>query len=60
MVRAVGEDSFQPRIGFQTRYGIIANPYSSTLANGDAKAGKGLGQGENEYFRKFAVANLRG
>lgn len=60
MVRAVGEDSFQPRIGFQTRYGIIANPYSSTLANGNAKAGKGLGQGENEYFRKFAVANLRG
>jgi hypothetical protein len=60
MVRAVGEDSFQPRIGFQTRYGIIANPYSSTLANGSTKAGKGLGQGENEYFRKFAVANLTG
>lgn len=60
MVRAVAEDSFQPRIGFQTRYGIIANPYSSTLANGSAKAGKGLGQGENEYFRKFAVANLTG
>jgi hypothetical protein len=60
MVRAVGEDSFQPRIGFQTRYGVIANPYSSTLPNGDAKAGKGLGQGENEYFRKFAVANLTG
>jgi hypothetical protein len=60
MVRAVGEDSFQPRIGFQTRYGVIANPYSSTLANGDAKAGKGLGQGENDYFRKMAVANLTG
>jgi len=60
MVRAVGEDSFQPRIGFATRYGIIANPYSSTLANGSAKAGKGLGQGENEYFIKFAVQNLTG
>lgn len=60
MVRAVGEDSFQPRIGFATRYGVIANPFSSTLANGNAKAGKGLGQGENEYFRKFAVANLTG
>lgn len=60
MVRAVGEDSFQPRIGFQTRYGVIANPFSSTLANGSAKAGQGLGQGENEYFRKFAVANLTG
>lgn len=60
MYRAVGEDSFQPRIGFQTRYGVIANPFESTLANGDAKAGKGLGQGENSYFRKFAVSNLQG
>lgn len=60
MVRAVGEDSFQPRIGFQTRYGVKANPFSSTLANGSQKAGAGLGQGENEYFRKFAVANLKG
>lgn len=60
MVRAVGEDSFQPRLGFATRYGIIANPFSSTLANGSSKSGKGLGQGENEYFRKFRVANLTG
>lgn len=60
MVRAVGEDSFQPRIGFATRYGVIANPFSSTLANGSAKAGAGLGQGENEYFRKFAVSSLTG
>jgi hypothetical protein len=60
MYRAVGEDSFQPRIGFQTRYGVIANPFESTLANGSAKAGAGLGQGENSYFRKFAVSNLTG
>lgn len=60
MVRATGEDSFQPRIGFSTRYGIIANPFSSTLANGTSKPGKGLGQGENEYFRKFACVNLQG
>ena len=60
MYRAVGEDSFQPRIGFQTRYGVIANPFESTLANGSTKAGKGLGQGENSYFRKFAVGNLQG
>mgnify|MGYP001147171844 CR=1 FL=1 len=60
MVRATGEDSFQPRVGFSTRYGIIANPFSSTLANGTSKAGKGLGQGENEYFRKFICANLQG
>ena len=60
MVRATGEDSFQPRIGFATRYGVIANPFSSTLANGDTKAGKGLGQGENDYFRKFAISNING
>lgn len=60
MYRAVGEDSFQPRIGFQTRYGMIANPFESTLANGSSKAGNGLGQGENGYFRKFAVQNLTG
>lgn len=60
MVRATGPDSFQPRIGFATRYGVIANPFASTLANGDAKAGKGLGQGENPYFRKFRVEKIRG
>jgi hypothetical protein len=60
MVRAVGEDSFQPRIGFATRYGIIANPYESTNADGSAVAGKGLGQGENGYFRKFRVENVAG
>jgi len=60
MVRATAEDSFQPRIGFQTRYGVIANPFESTLANGSAKSGKGLGQGENSYFRKFRVANIQG
>lgn len=60
MVRATAEDSFQPRIGFQTRYGIKANPFVAKLANGNNKAGEGLGQGENEYFRKFAVRNLQG
>lgn len=60
MVRATGEDSFQPRIGFATRYGIVANPFESTLANGSTKPGKGLGQGENNYWRKFMVANVTG
>lgn len=60
MYRAVGEDSFQPRLGFATRYGVIANPYESTLPNGDAVAGKGLGQGENRYFRKMRVLNITG
>jgi hypothetical protein len=59
MYRAVGEDSFAPKIGFASRYGIIANPYEHNDAAG-ARAGKGLGQGENRYYRKFAVANLTG
>jgi hypothetical protein len=59
MYRAVGEDSFAPKIGFASRYGIIANPYEHNDASG-ARAGKGLGQGENRYYRKFAVSNLTG
>lgn len=60
MVRATGEDSFQPRLGFQTRYGLVANPYSATKIGGGSKTGNGLGQGENEYFRKFKVSSLTG
>lgn len=63
MVRAVGEDSFQPKIGFKTRYGIVANPFAALVGGGtinQEKAGKGLGQGENPYFRKFQVTNLNG
>lgn len=59
MYRAVGEDTFSPKIGFASRYGIIANPYEHNDKDG-ARPGKGLGQGENRYFRKFAVANLTG
>jgi hypothetical protein len=57
MYRAIGEDSFQPRIGIATRYGVVANPFSANTASGE-KAGKGLGQGENPYYRKFAVSGL--
>jgi hypothetical protein len=59
MYRAVGEDSFAPKIAFARRYGIIANPNEHNDASG-ARAGKGLGQGENRYYRKFAVASLTG
>ncbi len=59
MYRATGEDNFSPKIGFATRYGVVANPFESNTISG-AKAGKGLGQGENGYYRKFAVANIRG
>jgi len=56
MVRAIGQDTFQPKIGFKTRYGIVANPFATTTADGtigsfgDAKA--------NIYYRFVAVTNL--
>lgn len=59
MVRAVGEDSFQPKIGFKTRYGIVANPFATIAAkDGPVGAQTGLGNNENFYYRKFVVANL--
>ena len=56
MVRAVGQDSFQPRIGFKTRYGLVANPF----AEGDA-TNQGLGRlkvNSNRYYRRVQVLNL--
>jgi hypothetical protein len=56
MVRAVGENSFQPKIGFKTRYGIVANPF----AEGDA-TNQGLGRlkvNSNRYYRRVRVDNL--
>jgi hypothetical protein len=56
MVRAVGENSFQPKIGFKTRYGLVANPF----AEGDASS-QGLGRlqiNANRYYRRVAVKNL--
>ncbi len=46
MVRATGEDTFQPKIGFKTRYGIVANPFTS------------LDRDDNVYYRKVKVDNL--
>ena len=56
MVRAVGQDTFQPKIGFKTRYGIVANPFATADANGVA-ARLGSGDG-NKYYRFVAVTNL--
>lgn len=55
MVRAVGENSFQPKIGFKTRYGMVANPF----ARGGAAANDGgLVANTNVYYRRVAIANL--
>ena len=54
MVRAVGEQTFQPKIGFKTRYGMTANPFAegSTVGGGD------LDPGKNVYYRRVQVINL--
>jgi hypothetical protein len=55
MVRAVGENSFQPKIGFKTRYGMVANPF----ARGSAAANDGsLVANTNVYYRRVSIANL--
>ncbi|MNP56792.1 Major capsid protein Gp23 [compost metagenome] len=59
LYRTVGETTFNPIIGFATRYGVVANPFASHTASG-AKSGLGLGQGENQYFRKMKVTNITG
>jgi len=53
MVRAVGQDSFQPRIGFKTRYGMVANPFATSA--GDGVIGF---SNKNIYYRRFAITNL--
>ena len=56
MVRAVGENTFQPKIGFKTRYGMVANPFATSTdfeTAGSASTG-------NQYYRLFAVSNLHG
>ena len=53
MVRAVGQDTFQPKIGFKTRYGMVANPFATSAGDGAlAFANK------NIYYRRIAITNL--
>ena len=54
MVRAVGENSFQPKIGFKTRYGMVSNPFANGLAQGSGA----LTANANVYYRKVTIANL--
>ncbi len=54
MVRAVGENSFQPKIGFKTRYGIVANPFAEGTEQGLGR----LRLNANRYYRRVAVKNL--
>jgi hypothetical protein len=54
MVRAVGENSFQSKIGFKTRYGIVANPFAQGLTQGNGA----LVANSNVYYRRVSVTNL--
>ena len=54
MVRAVGENSFQPKIGFKTRYGLVANPFAEGTTQGQGR----LLVNANRYYRRVAVKNL--
>jgi len=54
MVRAVGENTFQPKIGFKTRYGMVANPF----AEGTTQSLGALSVNANRYYRRVAVKNL--
>ena len=58
MVRAVGENSFQPKIGFKTRYGIAANPFHTGTVAAGADGAISISSATNKYYRKVKVANL--
>jgi hypothetical protein len=56
MYKAVSDETFQPKIGFKTRYGLVANPFAEGLTKGNGA----LNANRNTYFRRVAVKNLQG
>jgi len=54
MVRAVGQDTFQPKIGFKTRYGMVSNPFAEGTTQGLGR----ITAGSNRYYRRVKVQNL--
>ena len=54
MVRAVGENTFQPKIGFKTRYGLVANPFAEGTEQGLGR----LKVNQNRYYRRVQIKNL--
>ena len=54
MVRAVGQDTFQPKIGFKTRYGMVANPFAEGTTQGLGR----ITASSNRYYRRVKVLNL--
>ena len=59
MVRAVGQDSFQPKIGFKTRYGMVQNPFATTNGLGALDVAGAVAAGDqNVYYRRVKVTNI--
>src|SRR5210317_1489087 len=58
MVRAVGQDTFQPKIGFKTRYGLVANPFAGASASSAITQDGLTSANANRYYRKVQIANL--
>jgi hypothetical protein len=59
MVRAVGQDSFQPKIGFKTRYGMVQNPFATTRGTGVLDvSGAVAAADQNMYYRRVKVTNI--
>ncbi len=54
MVRAVGQDTFQPKIGFKTRYGMVANPFAEGTDQGLGR----IKANSNRYYQRVTVTNL--
>ena len=59
MVRAVGQNSFQPKIGFKTRYGMVQNPFATSAGTGALdNSGAVAATAQNEYYRRVKVTNI--
>jgi len=58
MVRAVGQDTFQPKIGFKTRYGLQANPFAEAGVSDTAIINGAGAANSNRYYRRVQVTNL--
>jgi len=59
MVRAVGQDTFQPKIGFKTRYGMVANPFARSVQGTPGAANNGeIQSANNSYYRRVIISNI--
>ena len=58
MVRAIGQDTFQPKIGFKTRYGMVSNPFATSAGDGAVAPRNTTASNANIYYRIFRVKNL--